>query len=58
MKVKAKNLRIKLIKPFYGHDNWRSKSIAIGKVLNYGANPERGRKLITDGIAIEYKEKK
>ena len=54
MKIKERDLRIKLIKPFFGHDNWRRKPIAIGKVLNYGANPARGRKLIEDGIAIEY----
>ena len=57
MKVKAKDLRIKLIKPFYGHNNWRTKPLSIGKVLNYGSNSERGRKLIKDGIAITYKEK-
>ena len=55
--ISVKNLRIKLIKPFYGHNNWRTKSVTIGKVLNYGANPERGKKLIADGIAIEYIEK-
>ena len=55
MKIQEKDLRIKLIKPFFGHNNWRSKPLAIGRVLNYGANPERGRKLIADGIAIEYK---
>ena len=57
MKVKTTDLRIKLIKPFFGHNNWRTKPLTIGKVLNYGSNPERGKKLITNGIAIEYKEK-
>ena len=57
MQIKVNDLRIKIIKPFYGHNNWRTRPISIGKVLNYGANPKRGRKLITDGIAIEYKEK-
>ena len=54
MKIKTMDLRIKLIKPFYGHNNWRTKSLAIGKVLNYGANPERGKRLIADGIAVKY----
>jgi|6_EtaG_2_1085325.scaffolds.fasta_scaffold119252_1 hypothetical protein len=57
MQIKFDNLRIKIIKPFYGHNHWRTKPLAIGKVLNYGANPERGKKLIEDGIAIEYKDK-
>jgi hypothetical protein len=55
MKIQESDLRIKLVKPFYGHGGWRTKPLAIGKVLNYGANPERGKKLIADGIAIEYK---
>ena len=55
--IDIRNLRIKLIKPFYGHNNWRAKPLAIGRVLNYGANPSRGRKLIADGIAIEYNAK-
>jgi len=58
MRIKANDLYVKLVKPFYGHNNWRTKPITVGKVLNYGANPERGRKLIKDGIAIEYKGKK
>ena len=58
MQIKVNDLRIKIIKPFYGHNNWRTRPISIGKVLNYGANPERGKKLIKDGIAITYKEKK
>ena len=57
MQIKVNDLRIKIIKPFYGHNNWRTRPISIGKVLNYGANPERGKKLIKDGIAITYKEK-
>lgn len=56
MKIETNNLRIELIKPFFGHNNYRRKPISIGKVLNYGANPERGKKLIENGIAIEYKE--
>ena len=58
MRIKVNDLRIKIIKPFYGHNNWRTRPISIGKVLNYGANPERGKKLIKNGIAITYKEKK
>ena len=58
MQIKVNDLRIKIIKPFYGHNNWRTRPISIGKVLNYGANPERGKKLIKNGIAITYKEKK
>ena len=50
-----KQLKIKLIKPFYGHDNWRTKPLAIGRVLNYGSNPKRGRDLIRQGIAVEYR---
>ena len=56
MKIGIKDLRIKLIKPFYGHNNWRTKPLSIGRVLNYGANPERGQKLIKDRIAIIYKK--
>jgi len=56
MKIKVMDLRIKLIKPFYGHNNWRTKPLSIGRVLNYGANPERGQKLIKDRIAITYKK--
>ena len=58
MRIKVNDLRIKIIKPFYGHNNWRTRPISIGRVLNYGANPERGKKLIKNGIAITYKEKK
>ena len=56
MKINDYDLKIKIIKPFYGHNNWRTKSIAIGKVLNYGPNPERCKELIEKGIAIEYKK--
>ena len=56
MKISSYDLKIKIIKPFYGHNNWRTKPIAIGKVLNYGANPKRGLKLIKQGIAIEYRK--
>ena len=53
-KINTEDLRIKLIKPFYGHNNWRTSPLAVGRVLNYGPNPKRGRGLIKDGIAIEY----
>tara|TARA_R110000824_G_scaffold4623_7_gene22261 strand:- start:1022 stop:1204 length:183 start_codon:yes stop_codon:yes gene_type:complete len=56
-KIKTEDLRIKIIKPFYGYNNWRTKPIAIGKVLNYGNNPERAKELIRKEIAIEYKPK-
>jgi len=52
-------MKIKLIKPFYGHNNYRShhNPISIGKVLDYQNNPKRAKNLIKQGIAIEYKEK-
>jgi len=48
---------IKLIKPFYGHKDYRRRlnnPIAVGKVLNYQPNPERAKELIKRGIAKEY----
>ena len=54
MKMNEHGFKIKLIKPFYGHNSWRTKPLAVGRVLNYSANPGRGIKLIKQGIAIKY----
>ena len=54
MMIKNNGFKIKLIKPFYGHDGWRTKPLAIGRVLNYTANPQRGLDLIEKGVAVEY----
>ena len=56
MKINEYGFKIKLIKPFYGHNNWRTKPVAVGRVLNYSANPKRGIKLIEQKIAIKYEQ--
>tara|TARA_R100001443_G_scaffold29396_1_gene42551 strand:- start:3573 stop:3983 length:411 start_codon:yes stop_codon:yes gene_type:complete len=60
MRFKDGGLKVKLVKPYYGHGNWRgvNNPIKVGKVLDFSANRERGLALIKDGIAIEYKKKK
>ena len=57
MKTHKDGLKIKLIKEFFGHNNWRTKPLAIGRVLNYSANPQRALDLINKGIAIKYEQK-
>ena len=53
------DFKVKLIKPWRGANNWRGvkNSIPIGRVLNFGANPQKGEALISQGIAIKYIEK-